>query len=1076
MKENPQLSVYKASAGSGKTFTLAVEYIKLLIQDPKAYRNILAVTFTNKATTEMKERILSQLYGIWMSDKESEAYLNKIKEEVKMTDAEIRKAAGIALHTMIHDYSRFRVETIDSFFQSVMRNLARELELSANLNIELNNEEVLSDAVDTMIEKLERNSPVLYWLIEYIEERINNDKRWNVTNEIKLFGKNIFDEEYIEKGGELRNKLEQKDCIRTYQKEIGGIQTDILEQMKGFADQFFDTLDMHQLTEEDLAGKSKGIVSYFKKLRNGDLSDKTRNATVEKHLADAENWATKTSPTRNQVIDLANQELKPLLTTAEEFRQKNNVLVNSCDLSLHYLNNLKLLTHIDQEVRQLNYEHNRFLLSDTTSLLHNLVGKGDSSFVFEKIGTTIRNVMIDEFQDTSRMQWDNFRLLLLEGLSQGSDSLIVGDVKQSIYRWRNGDWRILNGLQDTIDSFPITQHTLSVNRRSAGNIIEFNNRIFTAICQNLNNLYKAEQHEDCEQLLQAYSDVCQEIGKEPGKGYVKTTFLAPKTEITYQEETLSCMANEIDLLVEKGVKLKDIAILVRKNKTIPIIAEYFDLNTPYRIVSDEAFQLGSSLTISMIIDGLRLLSDPNNSIAKAQLAATYQQDILKRDVDFNTLVLTNLDSFLPPAFLDKQEELRLMPLYELTEKLFSLFDMQKIEQQDAYLCAFFDAVTEYLQNNSSDIDAFIHYWDEKLSEKTIPSGEVEGIRIISIHKAKGLEFHTVLLPFCDWNLVKERTLTHRLWCTPPLAPFNHLDLVPIDYSDKMEQSIYKQDYLDERLQLWVDNLNLLYVALTRPKKNLILWGKIAPKEQTVSQLLQEALGLSSSINTEEKKSQKKKEADSPEVKVEDLVYETGELYLSEKKTQQESTNKLLYPLKELQIEMENLETNIEFKQSNRSADFINGEEDDTKNYIRQGQLLHQVFSQIRTKEDMPQAIARLRFEGLIASDEQEKEVRRITQQALNNPLVQEWYSDQWNLFNECSIIYQEDGKLETRRPDRVMMKDDEVVVIDFKFGKKKKSYNLQVKEYMNLLTDMGHTHVHGYLWYVYTNEIEEIKD
>ena len=193
MKHSPELLVYKASAGSGKTFTLAVEYIKLLIQNPRAYRNILAVTFTNKATTEMKERILSQLYGIWIKDKDSDPYLQKITEELEMPPEDIRTAAGTALHYMIHDYSRFRVETIDSFFQSVMRNLARELELGANLNIELNNMEVLSDAVDSMIEKLDRQSPVLYWLLEYIEERIADDKRWNVSGEIKNFGRNIFD-------------------------------------------------------------------------------------------------------------------------------------------------------------------------------------------------------------------------------------------------------------------------------------------------------------------------------------------------------------------------------------------------------------------------------------------------------------------------------------------------------------------------------------------------------------------------------------------------------------------------------------------------------------------------------------------------------------------------------------------------------------------------------------------------------------------------------------------------------------------------------------------------------------------
>ncbi|MBO4999319.1 MAG: UvrD-helicase domain-containing protein, partial [Bacteroidaceae bacterium] len=206
-----ELLIYKASAGSGKTFTLAVEYIKLLIKNPYAYRNILAVTFTNKATTEMKERILGQLYGIWTSDKDSAPYLSKITKELNMSEEDVRMACGKALGLMIHDYSRFRVETIDSFFQSVMRNLARELELGVNLSIELDNSTALSEAVDSMIEKLDRNSPVLYWLLDYIEERIRDDKQWKVANEIKDFGRNIFNEEYIEKGEALRQTLQEKD-------------------------------------------------------------------------------------------------------------------------------------------------------------------------------------------------------------------------------------------------------------------------------------------------------------------------------------------------------------------------------------------------------------------------------------------------------------------------------------------------------------------------------------------------------------------------------------------------------------------------------------------------------------------------------------------------------------------------------------------------------------------------------------------------------------------------------------------------------------------------------------------------
>ena len=382
---------------------------------------------------------------------------------------------------MLHDYSRFRVETIDSFFQSVMRNLARELELSPNLNIELNNQEVLSDAVDSMIEKLGPTSPVLAWLLDYINERIADDKRWNVSEEVKNFGRNIFDEEYIEKGEGLRRKLiENPSLIKDYRHELKEMETEALEQMKGFYDQFESELEGHALCADELKNGVPGIGTYIRKLNNGILGDDICNATVKKCLDDPKKWATITSPRYSDILQLATDSLIPLLVQAEIFRMKNSRIINSCRLSMQHLNKVQLLANIDEEVRQLNRDNNRFLLSDTNALLHQLVKDGDSSFVFEKIGANIRNVMIDEFQDTSRMQWGNFRLLLLEGLSQGADSLIVGDVKESIYSCRNGDWGILNGLNERIEQFPIRVKTLKTNRRSENNVIDFNNKLFTA--------------------------------------------------------------------------------------------------------------------------------------------------------------------------------------------------------------------------------------------------------------------------------------------------------------------------------------------------------------------------------------------------------------------------------------------------------------------------------------------------------------------------------------------------------------------------------------------------------------------
>ena len=304
-----------------------------------------------------------------------------------------------------------------------------------------------------------------------------------------------------------------------------------------------------------------------------------------------------------------------------------------------------------------------------------------------------------------------------------------------------------------------------------------------------------------------------------------------------------------------------------------------------------------------------------------------------------------------------REELRLMPLYELLEKLFILFDMQLIEKQDAYICAFYDAVTEYMQNNSSELTAFISYWDERLHEKTIPSGEIEGIRILSIHKSKGLEYHTVLLPFCDWKMENE-TNSHLIWCSvagtgknTDRPPFNELDIVPVNYSGAMAESVYRDSYLEERLQLWVDNLNLLYVAFTRACKNLIVWGK-AKQKGTVSVLLLEALPHVSLTMEETSPETAEENESSGETNSE--LYEFGELCVSEEKKKKETENPLAAQSENIPVRIESIETEIEFKQSNRSADFIQGDEEDDKTgrYIRQGQLLHNVFASIRQESDL----------------------------------------------------------------------------------------------------------------------------
>lgn len=1053
-----ELLVYKASAGSGKTFTLAIEYIKHLIADPRAYRHILAVTFTNKATAEMKERIVQTLYGLWKKDPSATAYLHCLQAELpamnlSLTEEDIRIRAGRALAYMLHDYSRFRVETIDSFFQSVMRNMARELELSPNLNIELDSDKVLSDAVNSLIDGLTLTSPVLPLLLDYIYERIADDKRWNVSDEVKSFARNIFNEGYVERGEALRAKMRHPEVIRLYKSLLKEMAEKALKQMADKGKRFEQILEAHHLSADDLRGGKNSIGSYFRKLKAGKLTDKDMPlATINNSLKGANLWTTRHAERREEIMTLAERELLPLLREAESQRPQAAYTVNSCALSLRHLDKLQLLNHIDEEVRRLNHEANRFLLTDTNALLHRLISEGDSSFIYEKLGSTICHVMIDEFQDTSRMQWDNFRLLLTEGLSQGYDSLIVGDVKQSIYRWRNGDWTILNNLKpgDSSLSQYIKVKTLTTNRRSETRIINFNNLFFTTAVKFFNALHIKELQEPCLPLQEAYHDVAQESPKAEAKGYVSVQLLEADEAEDYKQQTLAALGNEVRRLLAEGIQLNDMAILVRKNKNIPPIADYFDKELCLPIVSDEAFRLDASTVVCTLVDAIRHLAAPQDSIAKALLLS-----------DLGLWV----DAPLPTGFTDRRDELVLMPLYELLEELYSLLALDQIQGQDAYLFAFFDAVANYLQDHSSDLADFVRYWDETLCSKTIPGGEIEGIRIFSIHKSKGLEFHTVLIPYCDWKLENE-TNNQLVWCVPSDQPYNELDLIPVTYSSAMATSTYKAAYLQERLQLWVDNLNLLYVAFTRAGKNLICWGRNEQKS-TVSELLADVLPQISEQGT-----------GSWDKTTHRFEYGTPQPSTPSDRPSDKTANRLLQKPEKLAVQMVSAHPTVTFRQSNRSADFIAGlaEEETSHRMIDRGRLLHTLFASIKVLDDIDPAIDRLIAEGVIAEKETEDDIRHLAHKAFSLPEVQDWYSGKWRLFNECEIIWQENGKLKTRRPDRVMMHNGETLVVDFKFGKPNKKYNRQVQSYIDLLVRMGANpaSIKGYLWYVDEDLIETI--
>ena len=1087
-----QLTVYKASAGSGKTFTLAREYMTLVIDNPYAYRTILAVTFTNKATEEMKLRILGQLYGIAHHLPESDQYLNQIHEALPhLSESQIRKNAEAALRLLIHNYNYFHVQTIDTFFQSVLRNLARELDLTANLRIGLNDYQVEQQAVDELIESLEDTDKLLFWIMEYIKENIADDKGWNVIGQIKSFGEHIFRDYYKENADKLSERMAEDGFFEGFKEKMKNIKKKAKEQFDEIAASFFDALEEGGYSAEDLSGKTRGIWSYFNKIKNGKYSDDDLlNLTFTKCMESPDNWVKKADvKNHTDLYQQVSSVLYPILQFSEQHRPTLVKMYKSADLTVKHLNQLRLLGSIDKKVRTMNQEANRFLLSDTQTLLHSLIQDSDSPFIFEKIGTQLNHVMIDEFQDTSTIQWKNFKVLLEETMSrEDAGNLIVGDVKQSIYRWRSGDWRLLNNIESEFIN-PKKQldiETLDTNYRSDRNVIDFNNAFFVeAAKQEYENLKEA-MPEEAQQLLNAYADVEQKVpANKRAQGYVEIKLLKTQEDEEAADEStgngkgermMQLCLETVDKLVARGVPTNKIAILVRNNQTIQDIAEYFMNHSDYEMVSDEAFRLDASQAVQTLVTALHYLMHPNDDIARATLlkyALTY--------LDSEELV-TQLTS-------NRQEYLEI-PLLDLTERLFTEFRLGEVEDmkaQSAYVCAFYDKLNAFLADNSSDIEAFLQEWDANLHGKSIHCDGTDGIRLLTIHKSKGLEYDHVIMPYCDWQLEKSNTI----WCTPQEEPYNELPLVPVDFSaGQMKQSIYEPDYHHEHLQNMVDNLNLLYVAFTRAGHNLYVFGKRATQNYR-SNIIELSLDQ---VAEKLKKAQEfiSPLAEDQEVPVEiyglgtdsktsDIVFTYGEPYIPKQKVVMEmklNSNVFTLPSEMMETEIIVSSKMPEFKQSNKSRDLIVGdeEEEQQKYYIKMGTVLHSLFSTIRTHDDIDGALKQLELDGVLYDENISKEkVREMIRKRLESDKVSDWFSDRWEIFNECSIISMNKGKMEVHRPDRVMKDENETIVVDFKFGKPRQEYHDQVKGYMDLLSGMGHPNVKGYLWYVYPNKIVEVK-
>lgn len=1109
------LTVYRASAGSGKTFTLAVEYISLLVKDPENYQHILAVTFTNKATQEMKMRILSQLYGIANSLQSSQQYFNKVKEKTNMPDAVIRNNARAALTLLIHRYNNFRILTIDAFFQQVLRNLAHELGQTANLRVDLNNEVITEKAVDQMIESLEKGQPVLQWISTYINNSIEDDNGWNIIGKIKTFGTNIFKDFYKAHEANLKEQLSNADDFKAYETTLRKRRNDIRKTFNSKARSILNEIKNANL---DIPSNYRsGLYKYLTDSAIAPLTNKPLKAGVLKANESPQNWTSSkcAKADKQQIQTLAAEVLSAQLSELIAYNNDNWNEFQSIQLTLSHLSELRLLHAIADAVDNLTKDTNRFMLSNTQALLKELIADSDTPFIFERIGARLKHVMIDEFQDTSTIQWQNFQVLLANCMAQElSQNLIVGDIKQSVYRWRQGDWGILNNIEKSFAHQKIRLETLDYNYRSEKRIIDFNNAFWEQCVANTAKEVAQDDAEKAEIVQKAYEDVAQKTHKTTENGFVKISLYPSKS---MKEAVLEELIETIKELFNNGYGGKNqskIAILVRSKSNIQDIVNALlqSFGNEINIVSDEAFRLDASLSVNIIVSAMHLLTHPDDVLTRGKLVKLYNQEVLKKPLtDTDLLVSINesnnidtknidkkerrklateqqmakLNSQLPPEYVANRELLLGLPIVDLVDKLFMLFGLDQLEGQSSYICTLYDTLNDFLKDHTADIDDFINEWENSLSSKTIQSDEIEGIRIMTIHKSKGLEFDNVIIPFCSWEMEKKGTL----WCETKNkpAPYNKLPLLPIDFSrDKLIGTVFEDDYKEEHFQNIVDNLNLLYVAFTRASKNLFVFG-LRQGKTTLDNIAKGTPPGNRSYAIELALRQVSEQLQGsllsfPDDIGSEIHFEYGTLVpeTHEKEHAVADNPFLIKPDKHI-VSIATYPQAATFKQSNKSIEFVKGEDidpSDRTRYIKIGNVLHQLFSTIYTTADIPARLNELEQQGIIYNDEiTSAQLRTRIEDAITNPQVQEWFSKRWQLYNECTILeYNKDtNEMEEHRPDRVMTDGKEFVVVDFKFGKEREEYKKQVQQYMEILIRMGHKKVSGYLWYVVKNNVVEVN-
>ena len=1026
--------LYNASAGSGKTYTLTKEYLKILLVAPAndAYKKILAITFTNKAVEEMKSRIVESLID-FTKDEVSEKTLDFMREigaEIKLDVNSIQIKSRKILKNLIHNYAAFDISTIDKFTHRIIRTFTHDLNLPTNFDVTLDVKELLRNAIDVVVAKAGEDEELTAVLVNYAKSKADEDKSWDVTVDLYKVSELILNEEHFFNFGKLSDKSVE-DFSKIAEKiklKIESNKLKIKENAKKILNDF---------TTNNLTSKDFDTVAFPNQIVN--ILNEHKDAFKYDYVNDRE---IKGKPKLGsfEIIESCKEFWKQKLSIIYTSQNENALF----DLVIKNMIPLSLINVIYREYKQLQEDQNVLSISDFNTIIHNEIKDQPAPFIYERLGDRYRHYFIDEFQDTSQLQWENFVPLIDNALaSEDLDGtkgslLLVGDPKQSIYRWRGGKAEQFIDLSNDVNPFSNKDKNvknLPKNYRSYSEVIEFNNQFFQFLSNEFTNeAYKKLYQETAKQ----------EVNSKKG-GFVSVSFLNDDIEINdeiaddetitekdkqYLSKTLAVIKSSI----ANGFEYSDIVLLTRKIRNGVLLANFLTENN-IPIISSETLLIQNASEVRFIINFLKYLDSANNQESKINwLYFVANEKVLKNEIhqfitETKDLSETDLEKYL--ADFDCKisfENCRKKSLYEAVENIVHVFLKEKTTI--SYVQYFLDLVLERNVKFQTSIADFLEYWEKTGFQKSIPSPEGEkAIRIMTIHKSKGLEFPVVIFPFADDDLKSK--IIPNIWI--PLA----------DESIDMPQALVKQNkalekYNEATNEIYqtkiqeeiLDVINVLYVALTRAEEQLhiissykiISGGKISTSK-TLATFFINFLEQNANFSIEQKE------------------------YVFGNPTR-ESQPKLFSKNKAEIIAVEKALDFSSIKIAKKEALMWGTTQQDA---IEFGNILHQILSYIITKDDLQFALTKSLDEGLIQLLEKvifEEKIKQI----IHHPELSAFFNPNYTVFTEHNIISPNEINL---KPDRLVIHNNEAFLIDYKTGSPEEKHKKQIENYARVIEKMN---------------------